>query len=466
MLNKFRLTVITLGVLILSAGCGPSADQMVTPSPTALQTSETVSEQVATATPQASPQPTITVPTETEPGSQVISTPAPDSIPQNTTWIKTYGNGHESLGGGIIQTNDGGLLIVGGIGTIQGNTVQGGVLLLKTDASGEVLWQKVYGGEEFDIGWSIVQTRDGNYLLAGETTSFGAGGMDIYLIKVDQDGNEIWSKTYGSSMDEAVSSVGQTQDGGYLLVGNSVDPNDVITDPGTAGYAGFAGRSNIHVVKTDKDGNEAWSRTYESEDNVIASSGAVTPDGGCVILATIIYYPGFDNDLYLLKIDGEGNEIWARTWEEDALAGYAMIQTSDNNFLITGTYEISENSLSDSYLLKVDAQGNEIWMYTFGDPGLFESGQALIETSDGKYMILGSATKSLYTGETDIQLVFIDKAGELIWMKSVKSYLLAKANAILQLADGGYVITGSISTSGHTFKAILIKTDADGNVRE
>jgi len=466
MFYKFCLKLIILCTLMLSAGCGSSANQTTVPSPPVPPISEAGSEEIASATPGAGSPSSITGPMETESEPSVISTPTPVLIPQNDTWLKTFGGEHESLGGDVIQTRDGGFLIVGGIGTIQENTTQGGVLLLKTDAAGEVLWQKIYGGEEFDIGWSIIQAFDGNYMIAGETTSFGAGGMDIYLIKVDQDGNEIWSKTYGSSMDEAISSIEQTQDSGYLLVGNFVDPNDVITDPGTAGYAGFAGRSNIYIVKTDGDGQELWSRVYESEANVISSSGTATSDGGYLVLATIIYYPEFDNDLYLLKIDGEGNETWSRTWDEDALAGYAMLKTSDDYLLITGVYEASESTSADLYLLKVDSDGNEVWRSIFGDPDLYESGHAVIETFDDKFMILGSATRSLYMGESAIQLVLVDQTGELLWMKSVKSFRGAKANDFLQRSDGGYTITGSASISGYTFKAILIKTDADGNVHE
>jgi hypothetical protein len=126
---------------------------------------------------------------------------------------------------------------------------------------------------------------DGNLLIAGTTTSFGAQGMDAYLLKVDRDGNELWSKTYGGPLDEMVGAVGQLPDGSYILGGNIVDPNDLIADPGAAGYGGFAGRSNLYLLKVDGDGNELWSRAYDSEDNVLAVSAALMPDGGLLALA-------------------------------------------------------------------------------------------------------------------------------------------------------------------------------------
>ncbi len=464
MTNRLFVCVATLFVLLLSAGCRSLASQTAAPLTPALTATRTLGVgpgQTATGTPGNGPHVQKTGTLGHAPGPS--ATPAP----QGNSWVKTYGGNNQSLGGDVIQASDGGFLIVGSIGRFQGDDFQGGVMLIKTDPKGETVWQKVYGGDEFDAGWSLIQTGDGGYLIAGETASFGAGSMDAYLIKVDQQGNEIWSKTYGGPLDEGVSSILPAQGGGYLLVGNFVDPNDVIADPGTAGYAGFAGRSNIYVVKIDQDGNQLWSHVFESQNNVIASTGAATPDGGFVILATIIYYPEFDNDVYLLKIDDQGEEIWSRTWQEDAMAGYALAPTADDQFLITGPYEISEDTPADMYLMKVDAQGEELWRTVFGEPGLYEFGQAVIEASDGNYMVLASSVENLYAGKSNVILSSLDKNGGLLWMKPVKTFYDIKAQTMLQHLDGGYVITGSASSNfGRTYHAILIKTDAQANVHE
>lgn len=288
--------------------------------------------------------------------------------------------------------------------------------------------------------------------------------MDIYLLKVDLDGNEIWSRTYGSSLDEAVSDVQPTLDGGYLLIGNQIDPDDIITDPGTAGYAGFAGRSNIYAIKIDGDGNEIWSRTFESAENVIASAGQPSPDSGFLILATNISFPSLDNDLYLLKIDADGNEIWSRTWDEDGYAGYTFMQTSDQNYLITGVFETSENPVSDVYLLKINGDGYQIWLNQYGDPASYEAGKGLLESRDGNILILCSTTESLFSGKSSILLVAADKAGNLLWDQTLNFFYFSKVSGILPHPDGGYVITGAASRRGDTHNAFLIKTDANGNV--
>ena len=407
-----------------------------------------------------------------EESTRATTPPATPALPpgpslQGDSWIRTFDGGHVSGAGDVIQTRDGGFLIGGGMGGLGGGDQQGGVLLIKTDGDGEIVWQQVYGGEQYDAGWSLAESADGGYLVAGETASFGAGGMDGYMIKVDPDGREIWSHTYGSMLNEVFSSIAASADGGYYLIGNVVDPHDVIADPGKAGYAGFAGRSSIYVVKTDAEGNETWSRVFDSGQNVLAAAGTAARDGGVIILATVMYYPDFDNDILLLKIDEEGEEIWTRTWQEAGLAGYAMARTSDDCILITGIYETSADKPSELYLLKVDAEGNQIWMAVQGDPGLYESGQSVIETVDGSYLVLVSTTASLYAGSSGVELAQFAENGDFLYLKPLATRHKIKAQMILQSTGGGYVITGSIvDDSADTYQAVLIKTDADGHVQE
>jgi outer membrane protein assembly factor BamB len=422
--------------------------ERATPTVTDSQEAEIEPEVTATSTTIVEPTPTLEV------------TP----IGLADTWVKTYGGIHENMSSEVLLATDGGYYTVGGIGKIYDDDREGGVLLLKTDEDGDIDWLEVYGGEEFDIGWSIIRAGDGNLVISGETNSYGAGGMDAYLIKVDPNGNEIWSKTYGTALDETVSTVKQTMDGGYLLIGNQVDPEDIIADPGAPGYAGFAGRSNIRIVKTDSDGNEVWSRTYDNDENIIAYSGLVIPDGGYVLLATITYFPGFDNDIFLLKIDQNGDEVWLRTFEEDAYAGYTIMETSDDHYLITGIYETNENPVSDLYLLKIDTEGHEVWRSVFGDHETYESGKALLETKEGNYLVLADTTPSLYSGKNNLLLFLVDDFGNLIWKQTLTIFYHSKAHTIVGLPDGGYLISGSTSSSGGTENTFLVKTDAYGNL--
>ena len=343
----------------------------------------------------------------------------------------------------------------------------GDVYLLRTDAAGEILWEKTYGGEGYDAGQSISETGDGNLLIAGTTTSFGAQGMDAYLLKVDRDGKELWSRTYGGPLDEMVGVVGQMPDGSYILGGNIVDPNDLIADPGAAGYGGFAGRSNLYLLKVDGDGNELWSRAYDSEDNVLAASGTLTPDGGLLALVTITRYPDPDDDIQLLRLDGEGTIVWSRTWEEGSSTPTALVRTSDGNYLIAASYaplEGNEAAKEDFLFIKVDPQGNEIWRNSFGDPELIDYGVELARASDGGYVTVGEQTRDRNTWQGDVALVKVDEKGHLLWQQTwPASHTMF--SRVVQHPDGGFVIAGA-TFQEPVFKVLLVKTDSRGAVGE
>jgi hypothetical protein len=343
---------------------------------------------------------------------------------------------------------------------------QGDVYLIKTAAAGEVLWEKTYEKEGYQQGLAIFQTGDGGLLISGVTSSSGTTGMDVYLMKLDQDGNELWSKTFGGPLDE-MGAAWPMDDGGYILGGNIVDPDDFVADPSAAGYGGFAGRSNIYIARTDADGNELWSRTFGGENNVLATGGVRAPDGGFLILATILYFPESGDDVWLLKVDGDGNEVWSRTWEEGSIGARDLVQTADGNYLITGSYSPSDDADSneDFLFIKIDPEGNELWTSTFGDPDMIDYGMVLAETMDGGYVAAGERVTDLYTWDADISLVKIDGDGQLLWEQIIETDAHCMFGAILQHPDGGYVIAGS-AFNGRTFDIFMIKTDSEGNVAE
>jgi hypothetical protein len=441
-------------ILLLTAACGQAEP---TPTPTPVLPTPTTVAIAPTATP---------VPPTAAPASP---TAVPPTEPGATgdAWIKTYAADQDTVAGHVLPADDGGYYIVGTTNLEFEPEQQGDVYLLRTDAGGEILWEKSYGGEGYDGGQSIAPTGDGHLLIAGYTTSFGAEGIDAYLLKVDRDGNELWSKTYGGPLDEMIGAIGQTADGEYILGGIIVDPNDFIADPGAAGYGGLAGRSNLYLLKIDGEGNELWTRAYDSPLNTLASGGLQTADGGFLALATITYYPDPDDDTLLIKLDRDGNEIWSRTWEEGICNPYGLIQTSDGNYLITASYkplEGAEDSKEDFLFIKVDPEGNELWRSVFGDPDTIDYAVALAETADSGTVAVGERTRDRYTWDTDIVLVKIDEQGQLLWERSIPA-VHTMFSTVLQHPDGGYLIAGS-TFADPVFNVLLIKTDSEGNVDE
>jgi hypothetical protein len=135
----------------------------------------------------------------------------------NKQWEKTFGGSNVDSGWSVQQTSDGGFIIVGN--TASFGARWGDVWLIKTDADGNKLWDRTFGGSDWDWGFSVQQTSDGGFILVGETTSFGAGEADVWLIKTDADGNKLWDRTFGGSDWDWGFSVQQTSDGGFIIVG-------------------------------------------------------------------------------------------------------------------------------------------------------------------------------------------------------------------------------------------------------
>ena len=180
--------------------------------------------------------------------------------PGDTLWTRTYGGSREDRGYSVQQTSDGGYIIAGG--TESFGAGERDVYLVKTDSSGDTLWTRTYGGSYQDQGFSLQQTSDGGYIIAGVTRSFGAGGYDVYFVKTDSSADTLWTRTYGGSDDDRGRSVQQTSDGGYVI----------------AGYTGSfgAGYSDVYLVKVSGEPLQP----VVSIDLVPDQSPVVVPRGG------------------------------------------------------------------------------------------------------------------------------------------------------------------------------------------
>jgi hypothetical protein len=302
-------------------------------------------------------------------------------------------------------------------------------------------------------------------LISGAKTADDTDGRDIFILQLDQDRHEVWSGHFGGPLDEFGAAFPLT-DGGYILGGVTVDPDDIVADPGAAGYGGEEGRSNIYLSRIEADGSVLWSRSFGGDENVLGGSAVPTPEGGYLVLATISYFPESGNDLYLLKVDQDGNEVWSKTWEDATMDGYDLIPTSDGNYLISAAYSTSDNPANpkaDYLFIKIDPEGNEIWSTIFGDPEMIDFSRRVVETADGGFVGAGEWTKDLYGSGDDISLVKLDSDGEVLWQNRVPMGVHNMLTNLLQHPDGGFVIGGSTVNGGY-FDLFLIKADSEGNI--
>jgi hypothetical protein len=347
-----------------------------------------------------------------------------------------------------------------------------------------------FGGEGSDVsGSSVQQTIDGGYIIIGVTNSFGAGGRDAYLIKTDGNGTEQWTKTFGGVNNDWGSSIQKTTDGGYIICG------------GGNGISNTNG--DMYLIKIDGNGEEQWEKWFFSG-NMTGYGRSVkqTTDGGYIIVGS--HWDAIDEDVYakLWKTDENGFPEWSQlyiTGNGGNHHGYDVLQRTDGGYIIVGTrwtgtqssgirIIVDENGIQQSFqsglgstpncieptadggyiitgvsyftatygmmLQKRDVNGQNLWYKSFPESVGYE-GYSVQQTTDGGYIITGR-------GE-GIRLVKTDGNGEVLWSKRLGgTNVHGEGRSVQQTTDGGYIITGYISDGSFKTSGVLIKTDENG----
>jgi hypothetical protein len=389
---------------------------------------------------------------------------APDLV-----WTKTYGGVSEEWGHFVQQTSDFGYIIAGGTESYGAGSTD--IYLIKTDYLGNTLWTKTYGGPNADIAYSVQQTNDGGYVIVGLTYSYGAGGSDVWLIKTNASGNVVWTKTYGGSNNEQGYSVKQTTDGGYIISGtdaydfspyddvyiiktnssgdilwtttwNRPDANNddrggeiQLTDDGGYIMVGHSYNYNgngikVTLLKLNSSGTIEWWKAHGIEQDQRGSSVLQTDDGGYIFSA----YTGLANpDFWLVKTDSAGDILWTKRFggPSDEYPGQIMCKTADGGYVIVGYTASFGSGGNDVWLVKTDQSGNEMWNLPIGSSG-DDRGVSVQQSVDGGFIITGR-TNSFGAGNYDVWLLKLIHTGTI--SGTVTSGGTGLENVIISLQD-------------------------------
>lgn len=452
--SHMRLPGALLGICLLLAISACTSSPQSTPSgpimetPTSPEATATKEADLATETPAAPAE------TPTDPVTQSTNTPPSSAeVEDGITFVETFGGNRRDRGINLLQTKDGGYALVGYTGSW--GAAQEDVYLVRTDPQGKVLWSNTYGGDGVDNGWAISETEDGGFMIVGFTNSFGAGGMDIYLVRTDAGGNMLWERTYGGPKSEYGWAMAPTTDGGYVLAGQTDSFGEGLED----GY----------LVKVNAEGEEIWSQSFggPQEDRLFSvDQGA---DEGYVLTGTSRSFGAGNSgnrDLYLVKTDDSGEVAWTQVLGEDRDdVGHAVRQTSDGGYVVTGYSKSFGARDYDTWLIKTDGAGSLQWQSFYGGPADDRTiyGE---QTDDGGYILIGY-TRGFDAVGWDLFLVRADAAGEVTWHKTFGGPAEDTGYTVRQTSDSGFVLTGETYSLGEGGGDMyVIKLNRDGDLSE
>ncbi|MFZ0390267.1 MAG: T9SS type A sorting domain-containing protein [Calditrichia bacterium] len=250
-------------------------------------------------------------------------------------WNRTFGGFSSDGAWSVGRTSDGGYILTGW-SLSNGPGFLGNAWLVKADSNGTEEWNRPFGGDDVDRGYSTMQTADGGYILTGYTSSFGAGLYDMLLIKTDSSGTEEWNKTFGGSGRDYGNSVQQTADGGYIVTGYTLSFG--------------AGGDDLWVVKTDSDGNEEWSKTYGGGSSDVGYSVQQVSDGGYIIAGHTLSYGAGLHDAFVIRTAPEAAAVFSITPDSLFLGSAAAGDTLRDSLSVTnnGNAELIISSITSS----------------------------------------------------------------------------------------------------------------------
>ena len=375
----------------------------------------------------------------------LINTSVAQSLQPIVSWTKTFGGSNNDEGWAIDKTSDGGYILAGYTISLSSNNWSD-IYIIKTDANGEVLWSKIIGDTLDEYASDIKQLPDGNFIIAGYGRVNSPNHYDALLIKIDQDGNVIWNKSFGGSDFDQFTAVEIVSDG-FVLVGTtkSISPLE---------------NREVYLLKTDYNGNVEYQRTYNFGQFSEGKAIKQLYDGGFVIVGTT-YKSNSGYDIYVLRCDNNGNFIWQKSFgganPEQALS-VIQLPTSKEIYLTGYTLSFG-NDYSDIFIMKLNELGDSLWFKTYGYFGN-DYGNEIKITSDYNLVVTGYGRLD-NSNQIDVLLLKTDLQGNLLWLVNHGGIFEDRGYDFVETDDYGYAVIGNTKTINNTTDIYLIKFDSE-----
>ena len=406
-----------------------------------------------------------------DPDTDDIKDPEPTFLGE-LDFTKTFGGTRNEIGNSIIATNDSGYAILGYVDSTDGDvtnrtTNDSDFLVLKYDANDNLQWQKSYGGTKDDRGNSIIQTNDNGYVLIGFSKSNDGdvgqneGNSDFWFIKLSPSGDINWKRTFGFSGNDFGTSVIQTSDNGFLIVGE-LD----VTSSGGQGNSRLINRhagGDFWAIKLNASGDTEWTKFFGGTFTDTALDVVQTDDNSFIILGTSdstdtdITDPKGDYDFWIIKISNTGNLIWEKNFGGSQIDKAAkLVKTSDGHFLCVGNTRSSNKNITanngggDLWVIKISTDGNMIWEKTYGGTN-FDDGTSISPSKNGNFILVGNSrsTDNEFTnnGQNDAWILKISSNGNTIWQKFIGGSNIDLLHDVIELDNENIVAVGESNSS-------------------
>ena len=367
----------------------------------------------------------------------------------------------------IQQTSDGGFIVACGTwsndGDVSGNHGNADYWVVKLNSSGIIEWQKCLGGSDDEEAYSIQQTTDGGFIVAGYSKSndgdiSGHHGSTVYsdywVVRLNSSGNIVWQKSLGGSQSDRAHSIKQTSDGGFIVAGYSLS-NDI-------DVSGNHGHADYWVVKLNSSGRIEWQKSLGGSGTDYAYSIQQTADGGFIVAGKSYSNDGDVSgnhgysDYWIVKLDSSGDIEWQKSLggshPEEA---YSIQQTSDGGFIVAGYSESNDGDISghhgrtiysDYWVVRLNSSGNIVWQKSLGG-SQSDRAYSIKQTSDGGFIVAGltwsdDGDVSENYGGRDYWLVKLNSSGRIEWQKSLGGSQSDRGYSVQQTADGGFIVGG------------------------
>lgn len=411
---------------------------------------------------------------------------------QSNQWDRRFGGSAIDFGSAFQATKDGGYVLLGysnsGANGDKSQASQGGddFWLVKVDATGAKQWDRRFGGASGDRGVDVQQTKDGGYILGGQSFSGATGDKsqaaqglsDYWLVKVDANGAKQWDRTFGGAGTETLMRVIQTADGGYILGGHSASgiSGDKTEDS--------RGGNDYWLVKVDANGTKQWDKRYGGESTDILNALELTADGGYILGGYSASGVGGEkteasrgnDDFWVVKVSASGAKQWDKRFGGSSAEQMQCLRLTPDGGYLLGGYSHSgadgdktqaSRGFRDYWIVKISATGTKQWDKRFGGVDT-ETLRSLRATSDGGYLLVGDSNSGVADdvsepgrGSTDFWIVKVDAWGNKRWDKRYGGNSVEHLYSAWQTSDGGYILGGDSHSGLNGDKSQASRGDYD-----